>query len=466
MAATVSLEPAGRPLPSGFLGLSTEYSALESYAGRDPNALDPVFIRLVRNLSPGQPPVLRIGGDSTDWTWWPVPGMARPPGVSYTLDDAWLTVTRALGSALRARLILGLNLEADNAQLASSEENALVSGLDPVPIEAFELGNEPTLYPVFPWYRTPDGRQVTGRPRGYDFPAFLRDFSNIAAQLPARPLAGPSFGGPGWLPYLGRFLDAQPRVRLATVHRYPLQLCLTPQTSPRYPTIPHLLAPSASTGFAAQFAGAVAAAHARRRPLLIDELNSVSCEPDQSVSQSFAAALWVLDALFALDRVGVDGVAVHTFPRAGYQLFTVRHPAGGWTATVSPEYYGLLMFVAAAPRGARLLPVSAVPGLRLWATLGRDHRVRVLVVNPGPVKDRAVSLAIAGASGDGTVIRLEAPSLAARDGVTLAGKSFGKSTTSGVLAGPQQAAQVWPAAGRYVVVVPAGSAALLTVGGA
>ena len=457
--ATVSIASAGRPLPSGFLGLSTEYWAVERYAGRDPNALDPAFLQLVRNLSPGQRPVLRIGGDSTDWSWWPVPGMTRPPGVNYSLDDTWLTVARALGSALRARLILGINLEADSPQLASTELNMLRSGLDPVPVEAFELGNEPSLYPVFPWYRTPDGRQVIGRPRTYDAQAFLRDFSNIAGQLPAHALAGPSFGGPGWLPYLGRFLDTEPRVRIATVHRYPLQRCLTPEASPRYPTIPHLLSAAASTGFAAEFAGAVATAHARHRPLLIDELNSVSCSPDRAVSHSFAAALWALDALFALDRVGVDGVAIHTFPGAGYELFTLRRSASGWSASVSAEYYGLALFAAAAPPGARLLPVSAVPGLRLWATLGQDHRVRVLAINPDPAKDRAVSLSVGGASGTATVMRLEAPSLRATTGVRLAGQSFG---TGGALQGRRQVEQVIPVAGRYVVTVPAGSAALVS----
>ena len=70
----------GRGIPYGFLGLSLEFRSVEAYAGDDPTALDPVFVQLVRNLAPGQAPVLRIGGDSTDWTWWPTPGIARPPG--------------------------------------------------------------------------------------------------------------------------------------------------------------------------------------------------------------------------------------------------------------------------------------------------------------------------------------------------------------------------------------------------
>lgn len=454
---SVSLAPRGRALPSGYLGLSTEYWALESYAGSDPARPDPVFETLLRNLSPGQAPVLRVGGDSTDKTWWPVIGMARPPGVNFTLDDAWLSVARAVGSALHARMILGLNLEADSGVLASTEATALTSGLDPVPIEAFELGNEPSLYPIFPYYRTRDGRKVTGRPSTYNFDAYLRDFSSIAGQLPAHPLAAPSAGAPGWLPQLGHLLDAEPRVRIAAVHHYPLQLCLTKPSSSRYPSFAHLLAPSASTGFAAEFTGAVAAAHARHRPLVIDELNSVSCGADRPVSQSFATALWALDTLFALDRVGVDGVYMHTFPGAGYELFTLRQSAGTWSARVSPEYYGLAMFAAAAPAGSRLLPVSCAAGLRCWATLGRDHRVRVVLINPATGRDRAVALAIPGASG--AVERLLAPSVQATGGATLGGQTI---AGTGELQGSRQIEEVTAVGGRYTVAVPAGSAALVT----
>src|ERR1700760_3683894 len=61
-----------RTIPRGFLGLSFEYMSLERFTGTNPGALDPVFLQLVRNLTPGQRPVIRIGGGSTDHTWLPV----------------------------------------------------------------------------------------------------------------------------------------------------------------------------------------------------------------------------------------------------------------------------------------------------------------------------------------------------------------------------------------------------------
>ncbi|MBV9414200.1 MAG: hypothetical protein JO363_04400, partial [Solirubrobacterales bacterium] len=94
-ATFVTVQAAGgqHHVPSGFLGLSIEYSALAPYAGSDPAALDPVFEQLVRNLVPGQAPVLRIGGDSADRTWRPTSAVLRPPGVRFAITDHWLAVT-------------------------------------------------------------------------------------------------------------------------------------------------------------------------------------------------------------------------------------------------------------------------------------------------------------------------------------------------------------------------------------
>jgi hypothetical protein len=67
-----------RAIPAGFLGLSLEYFAIPAYAGANPSAVDPVFVQLIRNLAGGNPPELRIGGDTTDRTWWPVPDTPTP----------------------------------------------------------------------------------------------------------------------------------------------------------------------------------------------------------------------------------------------------------------------------------------------------------------------------------------------------------------------------------------------------
>jgi hypothetical protein len=221
--------------------------------------------------------------------------------------------------------------------------------------------------------------------------------------------------------------------------------------------------PAATTGLADSFAGDVASAHAHGLPLRVDEINSVSCGADRAVSYTLASSLWALDAMFELARVGVDGVNLHTFHGAGYELFKLRTANGHWVAAVSPEYYGLLMFAAAAPPGARLLRIAGQPGTaaKAWATRADDGTVHVVLINKG-TQARAFALRLPGAPRSATLERLQGAGLASAGGVTLAGQSFGAQTTSGRIGGSAQRSTVKPTVGRYVVSLPAGSAAMLT----
>jgi hypothetical protein len=455
----------GATVQPGFLGLSLEYPSIERYVGTDPQSLNPVFVRLVRALTPGQRPVLRIGGDSTDFTWYPVNGLPPQGGIRFTLNQRWFQVTKALTSALGARLLLGINFEADSSALASAEAQALVNNLGLDSIRALELGNEPELYSTFPWYRTADKQKVTGRSLSYDFTAFTSDFAAVASSLPELPLAGPTTGGPAWSSKLSDFLSAVPRTALVSLHKYPLQLCFTAANSARHPSIAHLLSPAASTGLAAGLAPYAKTAHAHGKPLRIDEFNSVSCGADRKVSQTFATALWAVDALFELARAGIDGVNVHTFPGAGYELFAVQRATAGWRATVSPEYYGLRLFAQAAPPGSRVIRAASLRNgrIKVWVTRAPNGRIRATVINKGTAPVTGLGVKIPGATGDATLTRLEAPSLTATSGVTLGGQSFGAPTSTGELAGTPSADKVKPSHGEYVFPLPAASAAVLTL---
>jgi Glycosyl hydrolase family 79 C-terminal beta domain len=292
------------------------------------------------------------------------------------------------------------------------------------------------------------------------------------------PLAGPASGASAWLTGLGRYLRADPRVGLVTFHRYPLHRCFTPRSSPDFPTIGNLLSPAASTGLADSLEQAVQAAHARGIPFRADELNSVSCGGARRVSDTFASALWVLDTLFGMARVGVDGVNIHTFRNAIYEPFAFGQAGGRWTARVRPMYYGMLLFARAAPPGAQLLattmaqpstrhprPAAAAPaGLRVWATRAPDGRVRVVLINDSPHSVVTTAVRPPRAAATATAERLRAPRIGARGGITIAGQSFGSRSTTAVLAGPLRQQTLTAVQGRFVVRLPAASATLLTVG--
>ena len=126
-------------------------------------------------------------------------------------------------------------------------------------------------------------------------------------------------------------------MKVATLHRDPLQLCDMPAASPEYPSVAHILAPSASRGRANSVAPLGGVAHARHVALRIDEMNSVSCGGAPGVSNAFVSALWALDAVFEMARVGVDGVNIHTYPRAPYELFRFPARTGSGAATSPPS---------------------------------------------------------------------------------------------------------------------------------
>ncbi len=464
--ATVDTGPHSSPRPAGFLGMSFEYSALEAYTGANPRSLDPVFVQLLRNLAPGdrEPLVLRIGGDSTDGTWWPIAGASAPGGVRYALTPAWLAETRALAGALPTRLIMGLNLAAGSPHVAAAEAQALLRGIGQPFVSAFEIGNEPDVYGVFPWYAGPHG-PVFARSRRYDLSAFIGQLTRWQAALPDLPVAGPALAELPWLSGLSTLLRADPRLRVVTVHRYALQGCLTNRRSPAYPSVANLLSDRSSQGLAAAIAPYVALAHRDGAQFRVDELNSAAlagCLGRTGVSNTFASALWMLDTLFNLASIGVDGVNVHSLPGAAYELFSFRRTPAGWDAAVHPDYYGMLMFAQAFPPGAQLLPVHApATPVKVWATYGPDGHTRVTLINKDSQPHRVELQLPPGEGGAATLELLRAPDITATSGVTLGGQTFGPETGTGLLAAPQTES-VSQLFGWYTIELPAYSAALLT----
>jgi len=460
-----------QPVASTFLGFSFEYWALQAYAGTNPDAIDPVFERLLDNLTEGAPTVIRIGGTTTDHTWWAVKGLPRSPGANYTITRQRLEVAAALARATHARLIMGVNLEANSSIEASAESRAIMTVIGRRLTEGIELGNEPELYnnPQFPFYVL-DGNAHPGRPASWDFRSYLSNYHHIAAALGHVPLAGPAMGAWTWLPYLDQFLKAE-HPAVVTLHRYPLQACASNQGQSNYPSIANLLSPLSSDGLADALQPAVALVHAHGELLRNAEMNSVSCGRVPGTATTFAGALWVLDTLFAMASVGLDGVNIHTYPGAADQLFSVKQVNGQWQAYVAPEYYGVMMFSQAAPPGSQLLKVSGVSDtgtVRAWATLTPRGQTKVVLINDALNHPQTLTVSLPWTVTAPIVERLEAPGIRSTTGVTIGGQTFGSQTTSGRLSGRFEGAsrghQLAPAASRYSIRLPASSAAMLTFG--
>jgi hypothetical protein len=462
-----------RPIPAGFVGLSVEYNTVSAYEGTTPATANPVLAQLIRNLAPGRTPILRIGGDSTDWTWWPISTITPPPGVSNRLTSRWLQRAQTLAQSSGARLILGVNLEADNPRLAAVEADEMVNGIGRRHVAALELGNEPMLYPVLPWYHLASGVKEFGRPASYNLADYAKEFTKFSTVLPRVPLAGPAIGH-SWLSQLSPFIHTARGLNLVTFHSYAINStgaafrgrnCSTAVSDPAHPSVATLLAPFAADGLLRGAAPDIELAHSRHETFRVDEMNAVTCGGTPGVSDTFASALWALDALFAMADAGVDGVNIHTWRGSAGKLFGFSESGDDWSASVRPEYYGLLMFADAAPAGARLLPTTQTHAgnVQSWATLGSDHKLRVVLINHSLANAQNVTVQVPVPRGGVQLQRLQAPSASATTEITLDGESFGSQTTTGRLAGTARTTLVPRTPGGYTVRVAPASAALLTV---
>jgi len=435
----------------GFLGISTSLSTITTLSG---SAADPdtPFVHLVKNLSPGAPSVLRLGGVGTDDSWWPIPGMKER--YLYKLTPRWAADVRAMLTAVGGKAILGVNLESDSRPLASTEVADFDRYVGPSLIDVFELGNEPEFFPV----ALPNGHPPHDYP--YKIAHYGQEFSNIASALGGAPLAGPASGAPNWLSHLGTILRDMPsRLKLVTTHAYPMKNC----SRLSQVSVPDFFARSSIQGLADSIHDAVKTAAAHGKPLRVDEINGVSCGGEAGVSDSFGEALWALNMLPALWQAGVQGVNFQTVDGDLNQMIHAQHSASGWSVSVQPEYYGLLAFADAAPAGSQLLRISN-PGLahfHQFAVRAPDGSERVVLTNVSSVA-RTTGVTASGTRGTGSLSLLSAKSLSATGGTTLSGQSL--SPRTGQLNGTPSLTLVRPTAkGVYAVRVPAHAAAILTL---
>ncbi len=476
-AATVSVAPTviTRPISPDFVGLALEFSTVPYWvrSGRP----DPVLVRLIRNLAPAGRPMIRIGGLSTDRSWWPAPGLSRPPGVTYSLTPGWAQRLIALARALDARLILGINLEADSRRVAQAEARNFLASIPRRYLAALDIGNEPPLYTSVPWYRVRNGTPfpwysdvgaaVFSRGVSWGPQAFQRDYARVLDALPPVPIAGPDTQQPSWFAAYRRFLSPRSRVRILASHGYGLNSCVLRPRRPAYPSLSHMLSRYAIDDLLRGLTRYVALAHRNHATYRIDEMGSITCNGRAGVSDTMASALWAAGALFEAARDGVDGVNLHTYPALPNALYDISSSADGWSAAVHPAYYGALLFARGAPAGSRLVAV-AIHGpatLRAWATFGPGRARHVLLVNASP--SRSVDVRVGSRAGrafgaTGRLQRLSAPGIGASTAISLGGRSFGAVTMTGSLPAPVRD-PVTSRRGIYRITVPAGSAALLTL---
>ncbi len=448
-------------LPRSFLGLSTEYWTLP---------VDELHIALYeRVLSlihvPGDGPiVLRIGGDSSDHTFYD-PTILHLPRWTFDLTPQFVARTATIVRQMRLRVILDLNLITGTPPLAAAWAQEAERAMPRGSIIGYEIGNEPDLYSRAFWLLATEADRFGAHtlpnditPRGYvrDFGRYARALSRVA---PHAALFGPALANPGadrrWISTL--LAGPHPGLRVVSGHRYPYSACAFPG-SRVYPTIDRLLSENATARMAQTVKPAVRLADQAGLRFRLTELNSITCGGLPGVSDTFATALWAPDAVFELARTGAVGINLHAREHAINDPFTFD--ARG--LLTRPLLYGLILFARTLGPDARLMPtrlhVQGSLHLKAWVVRAGKDMLRVLLIDKGPRSVR-VGLALP-ATAAATLERLLAPSPGSRSGVTLEGQSLDH---EGNWVGRPVKEAVVPRAHRYLVTLPRYSAALLNV---
>lgn len=426
-------------IPRDFLGLGYEISSV-AISGLL-SAENRTYVQLVRTLSTQG--VIRVGGNTSDDASFGEDEQAISAPKGTVVNEASL---QQLGSFLHVtnwRLIWGLNLGSADERQAVAEAEAIAATAK-THLLAFEIGNEPDLF----------GRGTAHRPKSYNYEDFLKEFRSykgaIRAKLPQAPFAGPDVAGA--TAWIGRFAKDEGRDLKLLTHHYYRECASSTSTLDKLLQVDPKLAP--------ELAVLRLASSTSKVPYRICETNSFCGGGKPGVSDSFGAALWVLDFMFQLACAGCAGVNIETgVNQLGFisSYAPIRQDGrGAYVAT--PEYYGMLAF-AQASQGALVAIDCETAGANIaaYAVAGEDQSLSVTIVNKEASLDASVSLSISQNIGDGRVLRLSAPSLEAKDGVTLGGFPVSPDGSWN----PQPTELLTSTAGRGTILVPAGSAAIL-----
>jgi hypothetical protein len=464
---------AGAPVPRSFAGFSMEYWSAQSYlGGTRPN---PIFARLMATLAAGGngAPTIRIGGNSTDETWWNPTAAPRPAGVATDVTPASLAVLGQWARLTHTPMMLGLNLALHNAANAAAYAQAAFGAIPPGLLASFELGNEPDLYTQPRTFRVGSRLIARGqrRPTGFAYPDYRSELQTVRAAVeaaaPAAPLAAGGFASAAWEDNIDDVLSLPgPRPLGFSAHTYAMHTCDRNPHRKKVSFAKALLGPSALAPPVARMAQLAAVASTHGSTFRVSEMNSANCGGVHGASDALASALWGTDVMFALADAGVRGVNFHTFTGAFYAPVDFGLHKGHFAGFVKPLFYAMLLFNRATPQGSRMLavgPNAPTASLKTWGTVDRIGTRRVVAVNKSPVKARRLVLRVPGGGARAKVERLLGPSITATSGITFGGRSYGDATSDGKLRGKVRIERVERGAGAFRIDVPPASAALVTV---
>jgi hypothetical protein len=446
----VTIDPAQTlaVIPPDFMGLGYEISS--AARPRLLSAQNAVYVQLIQTL--GKNGVIRVGGNTSDYATYQAMGqpLSSPEGkAGSVVNDA---VLRDLGTFIDAtgwKLIWGLNLGNGTLENAVLEARAVMAA-EEQNLLAFEIGNEPDLFPSRP------PRHEGHRPPDYGYDDYIREYRHyhdaLRKAIPNAPFAGPDAADA--TDWVERFAAEEGKdIKLLTHHYYREGENPTSTIEKLLNTDPKLDRILVKLRRASESSGV---------PYRICETNSFSGGGKPGVSDAFASALWVLDFMFTLASAGCAGVNMETGVNqrgfiSSYSPIGDDEKCHYWAA---PEYYGMLAFTQSGL--GRIIRSTINAGERNIAAhatqLGKNPIV-LTIINKEPSFDAVIAIEAAMPFHRGSLIRLSGPSLESKFGVSLGGTMVSPEGSWK----PDRTEEISTSRGRLRVRLPAASAAIVTL---
>jgi hypothetical protein len=434
VAVTVDRKTVRGRIGQDFLGLSFEKSHLTDDFFRPDHG---PLVALFKLLGPR---LLRIGANDVDRTTWQPD--ARPVAGGMIARTVGTAAVDALAAFLRAtgwKVIYGVNLKTGTADNSAAEAKYVAAQLGPA-LAGFEIGNEINL-------------------GGLSYPEARAKWESFAAAIraaaPDAPLIGPATNPGGLAGYLVPFAhDEADKIVLLTHHYY------RGSGASAGSTMAKLLSPDPGLIRALKTLSMAATTNHVRDGFRLGETASFSSHGAPGVSDAFGAALWALDFFFDNAENGSGGINFHGGGTGmdGNRPFTYSPIAEQKSAVTGahPIFYAMLLLSLAGTGDVVATTVSGATDLSAHALAASDGSLSVILVNKGAAA-ATVAVDVGSPVSTATAISLEAPSLMAQTGVTLAGAPI--SPAGAWAPGPPRPL---PSAGPVVsLVVPAASVALV-----
>lgn len=403
----------GTPIPSQFLGLSMETSALLREGANEPpylKANNRALIQLFKTLGVKN---LRIGGNTADRPTLPVPQ-------DQEIDDFF-----AFAKAANVKVIYTLRLRDSSIETVTKSAKYLMDHYADQ-IDCLAIGNEPNVYE-------------------HQYTKYAEDektyMSTVHAKVPNAKFCGPGTNITGDAPWANGYLKdfgKDPNVLWLTQHAYP------GGNSRKVPDAAtgreRMLSQNFEETYQREYASFGPAAEAAGVPYRIEETNSYYNGGAEGASNSFASTLWALDYLYFWLSHHSQGVNFHT----GNKVAAGEVQTPCWYATfwyqngrleVHPIAYAIKAFDLASH--GKLIPLKMseeAQDFAGYAVLSTDKSIYATLINKShdqgarTVKAR---LNIPRQYSHMSMMSLVAPdgNIAATSGVMLGGESIGSDGT-------------------------------------